>query len=274
VTRRTIVVTGASDGIGAAAVRRLCRTGENVVIVGRSRDKTRAIAAELGADSFVTDFANLAEVRALAQSLRLRYPRIDALANNAGGMASARDMTIDGYESTYQVNFLTPFLLTTQLLDLLVGSRATVVNTSSASQKLLRKVTIEDFQRTQMCRPSKAYALSKLAVILFSVELHRRFHHDGLSAAAFHPGYVNSNFGPASGSRFLTFMKKSPAAHLIPTAERGADQLVWLASSRPGIDWRSGEYYSRHRIAKANRQAYDPGLARALWDRSLATTAI
>ena len=273
-TRRTIVVTGASDGIGAAAVRRLRRDGANVVVVGRSEDKTKAIAAELGADSFVTDFADLAQVSALAKSLRARYPRIDVLANNAGGMASARDLTIDGHGKTYQVNFLAPFLLTTQLLDLLLEYRATVVNTSSSSQKLLRNVTIEDFQKTQMCKPSRAYALSKLAVILFTLELHRRFHHEGLSAVAFHPGYVNSNFGPASGSRFLTFMKKTPAALVIPTAERGADQLVWLASGRPGIDWRSGEYYSRHRIAKANRWAYDPGLARALWDRGVAATAI
>jgi hypothetical protein len=88
----------------------------------------------------------------------------------------------------------------------------------------------------------------------------------------FHPGYVDSNFGEASGSRFLLFMK-----HHVPiisrftaTSEEGADQLVWLASSTPGVDWTPGEYYSKGKVAKANRAAYDPELARELWDQTLA----
>jgi NAD(P)-dependent dehydrogenase (short-subunit alcohol dehydrogenase family) len=155
-------------------------------------------------------------------------------------------------------------------LDVLVDSRATVINTSSVLQKLLRNVTIVDLENTARRRPSIAYALAKLAIILFTKELHRQYHGDGLSVAAVHPGYVNSNFGPASGSRFLGFMQHMPATRLIATAEQGADQLVWLASSTPGIDWKSGEYYSRHKIAKANRAAYDPRLARELWDHTLA----
>jgi len=269
-TDRTIVITGASDGIGAAAARRLCQACENVVVVGRSESKTRTVAMELGADCFVADFGDLSQVRVLAQKLRSRYPRIDVLANNAGGMSSTVQMTADGYEHTYQVNYLAPFLLTTQLLDVLVDSGASVVNTTSSSQKLLGKVTIDDLQNTHRHRPSTAYALTKLAIILFTKELHRRYHDAGFSAVAFHPGYVNSNFGPASGSRALAFMRRLPTTRLVATAERGADQLVWLASSTPDIDWKSGEYYSRHKIAKPNRAAYDPGLARELWDRSVA----
>ncbi len=272
-TRRTIVITGASDGIGAAASRRLCQDGEKVVVIGRAEGKTRALATELGADWFVADFADLSQVRALTLSLRSEYPRIDVLANNAGGMNAKLEMTVDGYEKTYQIDYLAPFLLTNQLLDLLIDSRAAVLNTSSSSQKLLRKITIDDLLNTHLHSPSKAYALSKLAVILFSNELHRRYHHAGLSAAAFHPGYVKSNFGPASGSRFLTFMLNTPVGRAWPPAERGADQLVWLASGKPGIDWQSGKYYSRQRISKANPQAYDPELARELWDRSLAMIA-
>lgn len=270
-TDRTIVITGASDGIGAAAARRLCQACENVVVVGRSESKTRTVATELGADCFVADFGDLSQVRVLAQKLRSRYPRIDVLANNAGGMSSTVQMTADGYEHTYQVNYLAPFLLTTQLLDVLVDSGASVVNTTSSSQKLLGKVTIDDLQNTHRHRPSTAYALTKLAIILFTKELHRRYHDGGLSVAAFHPGYVNSNFGPASGSRLLAFMARyTPAERFTATSDEGADQLVWLASSTPGVDWKSGEYYSRHKIAKANRAAYDPALARELWERTLA----
>jgi NAD(P)-dependent dehydrogenase (short-subunit alcohol dehydrogenase family) len=270
---KTIVITGASDGIGAAAARRLRHAGENVVVIGRSETKTKAVATELDADYFVTDFADLAQVRALAQSLRSRYSRIDVLANNAGGMTTKIQLTGDGYEKTYQVNYLAPFLLTTQLLDLLVDSRASVINTSSASQKLLGKVSIDNLENTQRYRPSKVYALTKLAIILFTKELHRRYHDAGLSAVAFHPGYVDSNFGPASGSRFLAIMRHTPTKRFTATPDQGAEQLVWLESSTPGVDWVSGAYYSRHKIAKPNRAANDSTLARELWDRSLAVVA-
>lgn len=271
-TRRTIVITGASDGIGAAAARQLTGSGAKVVVVGRSQAKTTAVAQELGADYYVADFADLTQVRALADKIRSEYSRIDVLANNAGGMCRELEMTADGLEKTYQVNYLAPFLLTTQLLDMLVDSRATVVNTTSSSQRLLPKVTISDLEHTAQRRPGIAYALTKLAIVLFTKELHRRYHDSGVSAATFHPGYVNSNFGEASGSRFLRFMKYHVpvTARFTATVDEGAEQLVWLASSTPGVDWQPGEYYSAHKVSKANRAAYDPVLAGELWDRTLA----
>lgn len=269
-TRRTIVITGASDGIGAAAARRMRRGGANVVLVGRTEGKTAAMAAELDAGYFVADFADLCQVRALADKIRSECPRIDVLGNNAGGVFSKLRTTADGHEITLQVNYLAPFLLTTLLLDVLVASRATIVNTSSSSQRLLRHVTLTDFETTGRRRPSTAYALAKLANILFTRELHRRYHADGLSAAVVHPGFVNTNIGHSSGSRFLTTMQRTPVSRLIKTADRGADQLVWLATSTPGVDWSSGEYYSGGKVARANRAADDPVLARELWDRTLA----
>ncbi|WP_406814693.1 SDR family NAD(P)-dependent oxidoreductase [Mycobacterium sp. M23085] len=268
--RKTIIITGASDGIGAAAARRLSRSGDNVVLVGRSEPKTAAVAAELDADYFVADFADLSQVRALADKIRSEHPRIDVLGNNAGGVFSKLCETADGHEITFQVNYLAPFLLTTLLMDVLLNSRATIVNTSSSSQKLLRKVSITDFETTARRRPGGAYALAKLANILFTKELHRRFSADGLSAVVVHPGFVNTNIGHSSGSRFLTTMQRTPVSRMIKTADHGADQLVWLATSVPGVDWAAGEYYAKGRIAKANRAAYDPVLARELWQRSLA----
>lgn len=275
-TRRTIVITGASDGIGAAAARRLSREGANVVVVGRSQSKTTAVANEIGADYFVADFADLAQVRALADKIKSEYPRIDVLANNAGGMCKQPETTVDGLEKTYQVNYLAPFLLTTHLLDVLVDSRATVVNTTSNSHKLVPRFKVDDLEQTEGRRPSFAYALTKLAIILFTRELHRRYQASGISAATFHPGYVNSNFGEASGSRFLLFMKYHVPviARFTASAEQGSEQLVWLASSTPGVDWRPGEYYAKHKVAKANRAAYDPRLAAELWDRTAARVAL
>jgi NAD(P)-dependent dehydrogenase (short-subunit alcohol dehydrogenase family) len=269
-TRKTIVITGASDGIGAAAARRLHQHGNNVVVIGRSETKTAAVAAELDADRFVVDFADLSQVRALAQKLSAQYPRIDVLLNNAGGMGNKIYLTPDGYEHTYQVNYLAPFLLTTQLMDLLLESRATVVNTTSSSHLMIFRASVDDLENTARRRPGTAYALSKLAIVLFTKELHRRYG-DRIAAATVHPGYVDSNFGPASGSRLIAFMDKyTPTGRFTASPDEGAEQLIWLASSKPGVDWTPGEYYSRHKIARANRLAKDPRLGGALWERTLA----
>jgi NAD(P)-dependent dehydrogenase (short-subunit alcohol dehydrogenase family) len=269
-THRTVVITGGSDGIGAAAARQLRHSGDHVVVVGRSQTKTAAVAAELDADFFVADFSDLAQVRALADKMCSQYPRIDVLLNNAGGMGTKIQLTPDGYEHTYQVNYLSPFLLTTQLLPILLDSRATIVNTTSSSHKLVRRATVHDLENTDTRRPGTAYALSKLAIILFTRELHRRHRAAGLSVVTVHPGYVNSNFGRASGSRLLVFMQQhTPQARFTASVDEGADQLVWLASSTPGVDWTPGEYYVKRKISRASRLADDRALARELWERTL-----
>jgi NAD(P)-dependent dehydrogenase (short-subunit alcohol dehydrogenase family) len=160
---RTIVITGASDGIGAAAARRLCQSGEKVVAAGRSKSKTAAVAGELGADYFVADFADLPQVRNLAHELRSRYARIDVLANNAGAMTSTLHMTDDGYDTTYQVNYLAPFLLTTLLSDVLVDSHAAVVNTSSMTQKSCAAVSTSRTLRTHPPPPTSQCLRSRKA---------------------------------------------------------------------------------------------------------------
>lgn len=263
------MITGASDGIGAAAARRLHRLGENVVIVGRTPDKTRALAAELSTDYFIADFAELSEVAALAEGLRSCYPRIDVLANNAGGMAPRAQITADNFEWTYQVNYLAPFLLTTQLLDLLLDSRSSVVNTSSSAQRCLVGVGVDDLLHIRRPGPGTAYALTKLASIMFTKELHRRYHGRGLSTVAFHPGYLDTNLGPASGWRSMALLQLSPTMRWAPKADRGARHLARFATGVPGRDWRSGEYYSRHRIARTNRAARNIPLMDELWDRTV-----
>jgi NAD(P)-dependent dehydrogenase (short-subunit alcohol dehydrogenase family) len=269
VAGRTIVITGASDGLGAAAAKRLSRSGEDVVVVGRSPQKTKAVATELGADYLVADFTDLAQVRALAEQLLARYPRIDVLANNAGGFMGERQVTVDGHEKTFQVNHLAPFLLTTLLLDRLVESQASVLNTSSLGNRIFGHVNIDDLDAERGYRASKAYGDAKLENILFTKELHHRYHAAGISTAAFHPGSVASNFGNEAGSRMIRLVYHTPLKHLsLIGPEQGSDLLVWLASATPGADWTSGEYYSGHSIARANKQAYDPELARELWDRS------
>lgn len=269
--RRTIVITGASDGVGAAAARQLSRRGDNVVVVGRSPSKTEAVAGELGADHIVADFAELGQVRDLAAQLLNRYPRIDVLANNAGGiMSGTRQVTVDGFEKTFQVNHLAPFLLTTLLLDRLVDAGATVINTSSIGNRLFGHIDITDLNHERGFKAQKAYGDAKLANILFTKELHRRYHSAGISTAAFHPGSVASNFGAEANNPALELLYRTPLKKLILISpDKGADQLVWLATSTPGSDWTSGQYHARRKPGRPNKQAHDPVLAQQLWERSL-----
>lgn len=268
---KTIVITGASDGIGAAAARELSRKGHEVVVVGRSPQKTRAVAGEIGARSFVADFTRLDEVRKLAADLDAGYSRIDVLANNAGGVFGDRVVTADGFELTFQINHLAPFLLTHLLLDKLIASKASVIQTSSVGARMAGRLKIEDLNLEHGYNPVLAYGTAKLENILFTRELHRRYHARGVSAAAFHPGNVNSSFGKQSKS-LIGFIARTPILHpllSIVSPEQGAEQLVWLAETMPGIEWASGMYYEKHRPAtRENPQAKDPELARQLWERS------
>lgn len=267
--QRTTVITGASDGIGAAAAKMLAYPGDTLVVVGRSEEKTKAIAQELDADYFLADFSDLTQVRALAADLAHKYPRIDVLANNAGGVMGQREMTVDGHEKTFQVNHLAPFLLTTLLIDQLVKSRATIINTSSAANKIMAKFNIDDLDAQQHYTPNSAYGNAKLANILFTKELHRRYGDHGVNTAAFHPGMVGTNFSSESaGSLRMIYSLFGRRFMLSPP--QGADTLVWLATTQPGTDWEPGEYYVRRKPAKANQLAEDPHLAQQLWDTSAA----
>ncbi|MGZ4526967.1 MAG: SDR family NAD(P)-dependent oxidoreductase [Mycobacterium sp.] len=271
---RTVIITGASDGIGATAAARLSRSGENVVVVGRSEPKTTAVAARLGVEYFIADFTDISEVRRLAEQLLQSYPRIDVLANNAGRFMKRRELTVDGHETTFQVDYLAAFQLTTLLMDRLVESRATVLNTSSVVNRLFGRVDIDDLDAARGYRPLRAYGNAKLEMILFTRELHRRYHAAGISTAAFHPGDVATNFGDESRTWWIRTAFRGPIRFLaLVGPEAGSDELVWLASATPGTDWKSGEYYADHRIGRANRRAYDPVLAHELWERSLAMVA-
>ena len=268
---RTIVITGASDGIGAAAARKLHAMGEQVVVVGRSPERTAAVAAELDAPHVVADFADLAQVRRLADQLLQRFPTIHVLANNAGGIMGDRSLTVDGYERTFQVNHLAPFLLTTMLLPALTAGRATVVQTASQAARVFARFDIDDLQNERRYEPQRAYGNGKLANILFTRELHRRFGDQGIAAVAFHPGIVATSFA-SDTTHFMRWIYHTPLKRLFTiSAEQAADDLVWLAQGTPGTTFEPGEYYASRRIAtQINPDSIDRHLAEQLWERSAA----
>jgi len=263
---RTIVITGASSGIGAAAARELARRGHQVVVVGRHPERTRAVAEEIGAPFHTVDYADLTQVRRLAVELDEAYPRIDVLANNAGAMMDERTITVDGFEKTFQVNQLAGFLLTRHLLPKLIESHATVIQTGSIAA-WSNNFDIDDLQNTRDWGRQKAYGNTKLENILFTRELQRRHGDQGISAASFHPGAVGSNFAHDT-KHPLNFLYHAPAiSKLLTTSpEKGARQLVWLATSTPGVDWEPGAYYQRNKPAKSAPPTRDPELGRRLWD--------
>ncbi|NKG19385.1 SDR family NAD(P)-dependent oxidoreductase [Paeniglutamicibacter terrestris] len=267
--RQTIIITGASDGIGAEAARALGRQGHEVVVVGRNQERTAAVAREINADYFLVDFSDLGEVRNLAALLLEKYPRIDVLANNAGGIFTpARQETTDGFEMTFQVNYLAPFLLSHLLLDRLVASRATVINTSSVANRLYGNVDLSDLNAERYYDPKRAYGNAKLEQIMFTRELQRRFGPQGLVSASFHPGIVSTGFSRAPGASMESIYGNWFISKFLASPRKGADTLIWLASQDHGKTWPSGEFFTRRKVAVTNPQANDASLCAELWNRS------
>jgi NAD(P)-dependent dehydrogenase (short-subunit alcohol dehydrogenase family) len=272
-TDKVIVITGASDGIGAAAARLLHAQGAQVVIVGRSPEKTEQVARALDAPYYLADFARLDDVRSLAARLQSEVPRIDVLVNNAGGVMGKRQLTVDGNELTIQVNHLAPFLLTNLLLDTLLVSKARVIATSSTASKGAGTLDLHDITLERDYTPQRAYGKAKLMNILFTKELHTRFHPAGLEAAAFHPGIVRTSFSSEFGGGW-SFVYSSFIKHFLRSPAKGAETMVWLATSMPEHDWKSGEFYKDKRPTRATPQAYDATLASDLWELSAQLTGL
>jgi NAD(P)-dependent dehydrogenase (short-subunit alcohol dehydrogenase family) len=271
-SRRTIVITGASDGIGAAAARRLRDAGHTVVVVGRDAAKTARVAGEIGAEHHVADFARLGDVRRLAVDLAAAHPRIDVLANNAGALHESFAMTADGFERTFQVNHLAPYLLTRLLLGNVLAAGGSVVWTSSAIVHTRRTVDLDGFgvpDPVARYRPLRTYGDAKVAALLVMAELHRRYHDQGLATAAFHPGVVGSSFSADGEGIVGWFYRSRLKSWLLVSPERGADGLVRLAGGDPGVDWEPGRYHERGRPARRTPPALaDAALAAAVWERT------
>lgn len=264
---KTIVITGASDGIGAAAARRLVADGHHVVVVGRSEAKTKAVADELGVRCFVADFADLHQVRTLAAQLAEYCPHIDVLVNNAGAILGERRVTADGFEETFQVNYLAPFLLTNLLLDTLLASRALVVQTSSNAARLSARLDLDDLDNARNYSPVRAYGNAKLELVLFTRQLHDRYHGQGLSAVAFHPGGVASNFARTSRSPVGSLFRTPVPRLFFQSPHKAARQLLRFVTPAPGDGFESGAYYENGTV----RTIKAPPVGPQLWE---ATTAL
>lgn len=262
-----VVLTGATRGIGRAAAVALARQGAEVAVVGRDSDRVAAVAEEASAANggapvhrHVADLMVLSEVRRLAEELRARYERVDVLANNAGAMFASRKETSEGFEQTFALNHLGPFLLTNLLRDRLSGGR--VVVTASDAHKSAR-LDLDDLQSEKSYAAMRVYGTSKLCNVLFTRELARRV--PELHANCFHPGVVRTGFGKNDGGvwKLLTTL----GGPFFRSPERGARSLVWLALSDDAAAL-TGKYIEDEKVVVPSDQAEDDNLARSLWEQS------
>jgi NAD(P)-dependent dehydrogenase (short-subunit alcohol dehydrogenase family) len=272
----TVVLTGATRGIGEAAAVQLARRGAELGLVGRDPERVRATAQRARATGggapvheHVADLARMDEVRRLAAELLERYPRIDVLANNAGAMFTSRHVTPDGFEQTFALNHLSPFLLTNLLLERLAGSNARVVTTASDAHKGA-VLDLDDLQSEHgRFRQGRVYGMTKLCNVLFTRELQLRA--PAIAANCLHPGVIRTGFGKNDG--VLTRISLTLAGPFLRSPETGARPLVWLALD-PAAGELRGQYVEKDRPVAPSAQAQDDRLAAELWERSAQLTGV
>lgn len=271
---RTVLVTGASDGIGAETARVLAAKGATVHVTGRSADKLRPVAEAVGTEPLIADFSRLDDVRRLADEVAERVETLDLLMNNAGGTFAPSRKTYDGHEPNFQVNHLAPFLLTNLLHpELAAAGTSLVVNTSSIGN-LMGKIVLDDLDyEHRRAIEFPAYGTGKLMNIVFTRGITQRWSDDGVVSVAVHPGPVGSSFGRDSWlvgllyrsplKRLATISVPDGAAPLIALAERGPDPEI------------NGLYFSRFKAnGRENKQARDPSIIDGLWERSAALVGL
>jgi NAD(P)-dependent dehydrogenase (short-subunit alcohol dehydrogenase family) len=273
---RTVLITGGNTGLGLETAVALAREGAEVMFTSRDAQKGETARDEIrrrsGSDAVAVtelDLARLESVRQFAARFAAGHDHLDVLVNNAGLMLGSRRETVDGFEMTFQVNHLGPFLLTNSLRDLLVaGDDARVVNLASAAHSSARKgLDFDDLQATRRYRGFSVYSRSKLANILFTRELARRWNDTGVTANAVHPGFVASRFGRDGDNSRLTdfvFPILRPFAH---TPEDGAQTQIYMASAAElaGI---TGGYWAKSAPATPSAAAQDDAAAARLWEVS------
>ncbi|HJN72987.1 MAG TPA: SDR family oxidoreductase [Myxococcota bacterium] len=265
---RRVVISGANSGLGFVTARELARMGASVTLVCRSQGKGEIAQGQIkeatGRDTSLelADFASLQSVRELAE----RLGAIDVLVNNAGMMQTRRMLSADGHELMFAVNHLAPFLLTHLLLPKLEG-RARVVNVASRAHRR-GKLDLDDLDFSKRRFDGMAvYSTSKLCNMLFNLELARRLEEEdsAITSNCLHPGVIATGFGRDNSGLWRLIL--GLVRPLMTSVDQGAETQIWLASS-PDVQGVTGEYFVDCKITAPTKQARDPLLARALWDKS------
>ncbi|PDW02386.1 SDR family oxidoreductase [Candidatus Viridilinea mediisalina] len=269
---KVCLVTGASSGIGQVAALELARMGATVVLLVRNRQRgeaaRQAMIGQTGnpnVDLLVADFAALDTVRQAATEFLGRYQRLDVLLNNAGVYVSERRLSADGFELTFAVNHLAPFLLTNLLLDCMQATGAARVVTVSSGAHMAGSAKFNDVRAERGYNGFRAYADSKLANVLFTYELARRLEHTNVTANCLHPGGVRTNFAADATGLFRVLFNLARPLMLSP--EQGAQTSIYLASS-PEVAGVNGKYFANCRAQTSSPSSYDHTVQGQLWELS------
>ncbi|MGO9837751.1 MAG: SDR family oxidoreductase [Polyangiaceae bacterium] len=266
---KTVLITGANQGIGKAAAIALGKMGANLVLVCRNADKARAAVADIereGAKSvelLVGDMSSQADIRRVVSEFKAKHDRLDVLLNNAGALVTSRRTTVDGIEETFGLNHLGYFLLTSLLLDVLKASAPSRVVSVSSEAHRGAKMRWDDLQfKNSSYSAMGAYGQSKLANILFTRALAQRLEGSRVTANSLHPGIIASGFGTTYGGAVSVFFK---VAHLFMiSSEAGAKTSVYLASS-PEVEGVTGKYFDKCKERFPSRAAQEDGAPERLW---------
>ncbi|HEY7405030.1 MAG TPA: SDR family oxidoreductase [Candidatus Angelobacter sp.] len=269
---KTVVITGATSGIGQVAAEKLASRGARMVVVARDKARGDAELARLreiapGVDHTIhyADLSRLAEMKRVAAEIAAAEPRIDVLINNAGALFGSRQLTSDGLELTFATNHLSYFVLTHGLRDRLrAAGPARVVNVASDAHKGER-LDFSDLQSEKSYRGLSVYGRSKLCNILFTRELARRWSATGVNANSLHPGFVATRFGDQSGGMLSLAVRAAKAFAISP--EKGAETIIYLASSNE-VTGANGLYFYQCKPATPTKEAQDDESARRLWQES------
>ncbi|HVP25768.1 MAG TPA: SDR family oxidoreductase [Methanomicrobiales archaeon] len=268
--KKTILVTGSTDGIGKATAKALARQGHRVLVHGRDTGKGRAALAEIGKeagsgdlDLFTADLSTIDGIRGFATDLGERYERLDVLLNNAGVYMADRVLTKDGLETTFAVNLLAPFLLSHLLVPLLeAGAPARIVNVASSAHFDAGNMEWDNLQGEKHYDGWGAYAQSKLGVVLFTTSLARRLEPGRMTANCLHPGVICTKL---LRSAFPVYPCESP--------EAGARTPVYLSTS-PRVSGVTGKYFDEMKEARPSRISRDRETQDRLWEYLVKTAGL
>jgi retinol dehydrogenase 12 len=267
------LITGATDGIGKVTATALARKGYAVVLAARNEAKATTVARDIVAstgnrdvDYLTADLKSLAQLHRLAETFTVRYPRLDVLINNAGIIMPRRALTEDGYETTFQVNYLAQFYLTQLLLNELEKSpQGRVINLSSSVYRV-GKFDPDNLQSEQRFSTLGAYAASKLCVLLFTIELAHRLGPTRVTANAVHPGIVRTPMMTGAPGFFRAISYAALPFSLSPN--EGAATSVFLASSADGAQV-SGQYFTKAKVKKVKTASNTQANRDLLWTLSM-----
>lgn len=274
---RSCLVTGGTRGIGIEIARGLAKRGAHVIIHGRTRASAEAAATwvrtkvrDARLEAVSADMASLDEVRAMADEVSRRHHQLDVLVNNAGLLMSHLELSRDGWEMTFAVNHLAPFLLTSLLLPNLQRTGAGRVVTVASVAHRTGVIEFGNLRGEGAFSGFPFYCNSKLANVMFTMELARRIDGTGVTANCLHPGAINTGLYRRSKLLGPLFTIFSP---LFPTATKGADTAIYLAGA-PGVADISGAYFSKRRMHSPAPQAFDADVQQRLWQVSAEATGV